>query len=289
MNYWPGFVDALSTLILGIIFLLTVFVVVQFYLSQEVAGKDTALAPAQRADRAADRAAVAGKDRQGRRSRTSSRSCARRSPPPKASATATRACPTAPAPATPPRRARSASSPASSKPRSRSRAARWRRSRSSTSRSPRCAASSRALEQALDASEKKDKESQTPHRRPRPAAQRRAGAARAGAVALPLRLLRPAARDPRQPAGHPHRRRPLRVAVGGVLRHRQGRSSSPKAAPSSTSSPTRLLESGEADPAGDRLGAARRRPHRRAPDHRRRSSSRTGTCRPRARSRWCNI
>src|SRR5271165_2462753 len=43
MNYWPGFVDALSTLVLGIIFLLTVFVVVQFYLTQEVTGKDTAL------------------------------------------------------------------------------------------------------------------------------------------------------------------------------------------------------------------------------------------------------
>ncbi len=44
MNYWPGFVDALSTLVLGIIFLLTVFVVVQFFLTQEVTGKDTALA-----------------------------------------------------------------------------------------------------------------------------------------------------------------------------------------------------------------------------------------------------
>jgi chemotaxis protein MotB len=33
----------LSTLVLGIIFLLTVFVVVQFYLTQEVTGKDTAL------------------------------------------------------------------------------------------------------------------------------------------------------------------------------------------------------------------------------------------------------
>jgi chemotaxis protein MotB len=43
MNYWPGFVDALSTLVLGIVFMLTVFVVVQFYLSQEVTGKDTAL------------------------------------------------------------------------------------------------------------------------------------------------------------------------------------------------------------------------------------------------------
>jgi chemotaxis protein MotB len=44
MNYWPGFVDALSTLILAVIFLLTVFMVAQFFLSQEVAGKDTALA-----------------------------------------------------------------------------------------------------------------------------------------------------------------------------------------------------------------------------------------------------
>ena len=43
MNYWPGFVDALSTLILSIIFLLSIFVVVQFYLQQEVRGKDTAL------------------------------------------------------------------------------------------------------------------------------------------------------------------------------------------------------------------------------------------------------
>ena len=43
IDYWPGFVDALSTLVLGIIFLLTIFVVVQFYLTQEVTGKDTAL------------------------------------------------------------------------------------------------------------------------------------------------------------------------------------------------------------------------------------------------------
>jgi chemotaxis protein MotB len=43
MNYWPGFVDALSTLILSIIFLLSVFVVVQFYLQQEVQGQSAAL------------------------------------------------------------------------------------------------------------------------------------------------------------------------------------------------------------------------------------------------------
>ena len=39
-NYWPGFVDALSTLVLSIVFLLSVFLVVQFFLSQEVTGKD---------------------------------------------------------------------------------------------------------------------------------------------------------------------------------------------------------------------------------------------------------
>ena len=42
-NYWPGFVDALSTLVLAIVFLLSIFLVVQFYLSQEVTGKDKAL------------------------------------------------------------------------------------------------------------------------------------------------------------------------------------------------------------------------------------------------------
>jgi chemotaxis protein MotB len=42
-NYWPGFVDALSTLVLSVVFLLSVFLVVQFFLSQEVTGKDKAL------------------------------------------------------------------------------------------------------------------------------------------------------------------------------------------------------------------------------------------------------
>lgn len=43
MNFWPGFVDALSTMLIGIVFLLTVFVLGQFFLSQELTGKDTAL------------------------------------------------------------------------------------------------------------------------------------------------------------------------------------------------------------------------------------------------------
>src|SRR6516225_2398974 len=42
-NYWPGFVDALSTMLLVIIFLLSVFMLAQFFLSREVSGKDEAL------------------------------------------------------------------------------------------------------------------------------------------------------------------------------------------------------------------------------------------------------
>jgi chemotaxis protein MotB len=43
VNYWPGFVDALSTMLLVIIFLLSVFMLAQFFLSREVTGKDSAL------------------------------------------------------------------------------------------------------------------------------------------------------------------------------------------------------------------------------------------------------
>ena len=43
IDYWPGFVDALSTMLLVIIFLLSVFMLAQFYLSREVSGKDSAL------------------------------------------------------------------------------------------------------------------------------------------------------------------------------------------------------------------------------------------------------
>lgn len=42
-NYWPGFVDALSSLLLVIIFLLSIFMLTQFFLGQEIQGKDTAM------------------------------------------------------------------------------------------------------------------------------------------------------------------------------------------------------------------------------------------------------
>ena len=43
VDIWPGFVDALSTLILSIIFLLVVFVLAQFFLGQLLQGRTEAV------------------------------------------------------------------------------------------------------------------------------------------------------------------------------------------------------------------------------------------------------
>ncbi|WP_026792689.1 peptidoglycan -binding protein [Pleomorphomonas oryzae] len=42
-DYWPAFVDMLTTLVLSIIFLLSVFSLAQFFLSQQITDKDTVL------------------------------------------------------------------------------------------------------------------------------------------------------------------------------------------------------------------------------------------------------
>src|SRR3989304_6928703 len=42
-EFWPGYVDVLSTLLLVVTFLMSLFMVAQYYVSQEVSGKDTAL------------------------------------------------------------------------------------------------------------------------------------------------------------------------------------------------------------------------------------------------------
>src|SRR5215475_7698810 len=42
-EFWPGYVDVLSTLLLVVTFLMSVFMVAQFYVSREASGKDTAL------------------------------------------------------------------------------------------------------------------------------------------------------------------------------------------------------------------------------------------------------
>jgi chemotaxis protein MotB len=42
-SFWPGYVDALSSLLLVIIFLLSLFMLTQFFLNQEILGRDSAL------------------------------------------------------------------------------------------------------------------------------------------------------------------------------------------------------------------------------------------------------
>lgn len=42
-EFWPGYVDVLSTLLLTVTFLMSIFIVAQYFVSQEVTGKDTAL------------------------------------------------------------------------------------------------------------------------------------------------------------------------------------------------------------------------------------------------------
>jgi chemotaxis protein MotB len=42
-EFWPGYVDVLSTLLLVVTFLMSVFMVAQFYVAQEASGKETAL------------------------------------------------------------------------------------------------------------------------------------------------------------------------------------------------------------------------------------------------------
>ncbi len=42
-EFWPGYVDMLSTLLLVVTFLMSIFMVAQYFATQESAGKDTAL------------------------------------------------------------------------------------------------------------------------------------------------------------------------------------------------------------------------------------------------------
>jgi chemotaxis protein MotB len=48
IDYWPGFVDALSTLLLVVTFLMVLFMVAQYFATQEASGKDSALARLQK-------------------------------------------------------------------------------------------------------------------------------------------------------------------------------------------------------------------------------------------------
>ena len=129
-NYWPGFVDALSTLVLSIVFLLSVFLVVQFFLSQEVTGKDKALE--QLNAKIAQLNDLLSLEKLGKLNarRAGRRRCAPASPRPKASATASRGFTRAwPAPAATPQGRANELNKALEFRKDSDRRARWRRSR----------------------------------------------------------------------------------------------------------------------------------------------------------------
>jgi chemotaxis protein MotB len=42
-NYWPGFVDMLSTLLLVVTFLMSLFMLTNYFVTQQASGKDTLL------------------------------------------------------------------------------------------------------------------------------------------------------------------------------------------------------------------------------------------------------
>ena len=233
INYWPGFVDALSTLLLAIVFLISVFMVGQFFLSRELSGRDTVLDRLNR--QISELTDLLSLERSSRRNieenLTSLQTTLQRRRG----------------------RARAPAGPLESGGAAQAQARR---------------AEHRARDRAAG-----DRPGAQPGRDPQPADRRHAPPARGarrGAlgfrepatrkarpaiadlgsrlnVALaqrvqelaryPLRLLRPPAADPRQPPGCAHRRRPLRVPVGGALPGRPGDAAARRPRARSTASP----------------------------------------------------
>ena len=159
-NYWPGYVDMLSTLLLVVTFLMSLFMLSNYFITTQTSGKDTMLSRLNRQLSAAHRASRAralqegvgrgqplrpasDPDRQGQGERAADRTARRSERQDRGRRGQDQ-------------RARAASSTS----RSRSPTRRWPRSRSSISSSPRSGFSSPRLQEALDASEAKDKESQ---------------------------------------------------------------------------------------------------------------------------------
>ncbi len=216
IDYWPGFVDALSTLLLAIMFLLTVFVLAQFLLGREISGKDTVLTRLNSQINeltqllALERSTTQDKeDSLANLQASLSASEAEKSRLEQLLAQGAGAGDAAN------QRAAALSGELDSQ---------RQISQQALSQveilNQQIAALRKqigALEDALNVSETARPRLQHQDRRSRPPPQRRTGAARAGAEPLPLRLLRPPARNPRRPREHPHRRRPFRLPVGSAV------------------------------------------------------------------------
>ena len=277
-EFWPGYVDVLSTLLLVVTFLMSIFMLAQYFASQEASGKDTALRRLTRQiteltnllslekgkgksaedELAALQASLATLKDENTELSGSALSGDER------------------------RRMRRRASPALSKPTSQNQKNISNEALAKVDLLNQQLLALRrqiaALQEALEASEKQGRGEPGAHQGSRRPPQRRARPPGAGAAALPLRLLRAPARaaartartsassatascssprccSPR--ARRPDARRPRRhgPARGG---HRRARAPHPP---------------------GDRLGAAGRRPHRHPADRQPAPSRPTGSCR----------
>ena len=235
VDYWPGFVDALSTMLLMFTFLISVFMMAQFFLSPRRHRQGRRAAAPEPPDRRTDLRCW----RSNASAKTDAQSISAASPPLCEADAQGQSRPAEPARS----EAMPAFSGAAQSGGAGQQGARSGRNRSSARAlaqidilNQQIAALRRqlsAIEEALAASELPRPRKPGENRRPRLAPQRRAGAEGAGARALPLGFLRPIASNSRQSAGHSCRRRPLRVPVGSAVRFRQGGASIPPAAPSS--------------------------------------------------------
>ena len=242
VNYWPGFVDALSTMLLVIIFLLSVFMLAQFFLSREVTGKDTALAKLnqqieeltsllalERSQKSEDQTKIASLTATLEASQSERQHLLDAAAEGGAGAEAEKDRAAAAANALDSQREISAKALAQVDILNQQISALRKQLA--------------AIQEALEASKSSGREVAGQDRRPRPAAQHRAGAKGAGARALPLRLLRALTPDPRRAPRHPRRRRPLRVRILGAVRIGQGRRQPRRQAVARTRSPRRCSTS----------------------------------------------
>ena len=249
--FWPGYVDVLSTLLMVVTFLLSIFMVAQFYISQESSGKDTVLRRLTRqiaeltnllslekgqgkamAGRAVGAAGEPLDAQIGQRAPDRTGRCRRRK-----GCAHLCACQGA----------------------GRQVVALQRGTGQGRPPQPAAAAVAPADGGLAGGHRRRRKQGQGKsgaHRGPGRPPQCRPGQAGAGAAALPFGFLRPAARASARPQGYSRRRRPLRVRVGGAVPIRPGNH--------------------------DRRGARRDRPardrHRRAGAQHSRAKS-TGRCR----------
>ncbi len=228
IDIWPGFVDALAQLLMVIIFILLVFTAGQFYLSAALSGRDQALHKLQQqVDQLADLLSLERHSNADLRLGATQLTAQLKTPKAerdRLTAQVARTHRQGQEAATQPSRRRA--SVAGGKADQRRRA---RPSRPVERADCRLAPAAFGDRGGARYFRVKGQDPAGPDRRSRQKAQHRAGQQGRGARALSLGIFRPIARDPRQPAGYPDRRRPLCVSVRGPVcagqrrseRHRQ--------------------------------------------------------------------